>query len=173
MRFAIPLFLAAFSPATPAASGPGWRTGTPLALDQAGGLLYAADADRGEVVVFEAADLRKPPRRIPVGAGPAQLAVAPDGTHFVAAAPAGLLASVRPDGSARSIALGGEPYGLVISPDGASVFLTLATGDEVVAVDARELAVRWRTPVPPRPRSIVLSPAGFLAVGHVRLGQLT
>ena len=68
--------------------------------------------------------------------------------------------------------LGGEPYGLARSDDGATLYVTLATDDAVVALDTYDFAVRWRVAVPPRPRSIVLD-RDRLLVGHVAESALT
>lgn len=56
--------------------------------------------------------------------------------------------------------VGAEPYGLVASPDGSTVYLALSQQDEVVEIDAATRAVSRRFPVHDDPRWLVITPEG-------------
>ena len=149
-----------------------WRSGAALALH--GSHLYVADADRGEISVF---DTRRPEsepvRRISTGDGPEQLVMGVDGTIFATVRRADRVIAVRPDGSTQSVSLPGEPHGLARDDAGKRLFVTLAAADEVVCLDAGTLKVRWSTPVPPHPRPIAWLPSDELVIGHLQEGALT
>lgn len=148
-----------------------WRAGSALVFDERRGVVYAADADLGLVQSFTA-DLH-PLGQWPVGATPSQMVLNRDGSLVVAVRGAGDVVRLEPDGISSRQHLGGEPWGLARSDDGSTVFVTLATGDEVVALDALTLDLRWRTAVSRGPRAIAALPSGVIVVGHLQTDSLT
>ena len=60
----------------------------------------------------------------------------------------------------RKIAVGGEPEGVTLRPDGKMVYVTSEQDNQVVAIDTKKLAVVARIPTGPRPRAIVFSRDG-------------
>jgi hypothetical protein len=176
------------SPAAPAA--PPAPTSSAIAYDAGSDLIYVADEDRGELVIFPKASgpdptqardpgasssgaLDRPIRKIAVGEGPTAVAIGKDGTAFVAVRRAGDVVAIDRSGALRRASLGGEPFSLALSEDSATVFVTLATADAVVALDTASLAVRWRASVPSRPRPIAFLDGDRLAIGHLREPALT
>ncbi|HEY8210249.1 MAG TPA: hypothetical protein VIG99_22345 [Myxococcaceae bacterium] len=136
--------------------------------------LYVADADRGEISVFDTGRPESEPvHRISTGDGPEQLVMGVDGTIFATVRRADRVIAVRPDGSTQSVSLPGEPHGLARDDAGKRLFVTLAAADEVVCLDAVTLKVRWSTPVPPNPRPITWLPSDELVIGHLQEGALT
>jgi mono/diheme cytochrome c family protein len=146
---------------------PASRTGSPLALDGQRRVVYLADGDRSELVAIDADQMTVRERRA-VGEQPTQLVLGSDGTVFASIRGTGDVVAWSPSGELRRISVGGEPWGLARSDDGATVFVSLAADHEVVALDAQTLAPRWRTAVAERPRALAVTPAGRVLVGHVR-----
>ena len=72
-----------------------------------------------------------------------------------------------------------EPYGLALSPDGATLYVTTVADAELVALDTETMRPRWRIDLASEPRGLAVSPDGsralvsFLStgvVGNVELG---
>ena len=57
----------------------------------------------------------------------------------------------------QKIAVGGEPEGVTLRPDGKVVYVTSEQDNQVVAIDTKKLAVVARIPTGPRPRAIAFS----------------
>jgi mono/diheme cytochrome c family protein len=173
MRLLSLVVVVAALPSLPArAQAQPWRSGSGLVMH--GGHLYVADADRGEISVFDASRPEaEPVRRIPTGDGPSQMVIGADGTLFATVRRADQVIAVRPDGAARAMSLPGEPHGLARDDAGRRLFVTLAAADEVVCLDAATLQILWSATVPPHPRPIAWLPGGYLVVGHLQEGALT
>lgn len=60
----------------------------------------------------------------------------------------------------KAVAIGGEPEGVGLSPDGKVVYVTSEADGAVFAIDTRSGAVLKRMNVPPRPRVVVFSSDG-------------
>jgi hypothetical protein len=150
-----------------------WRTGSAIVLDEQRGLLYAADADRGVVTAYDATTLT-PLRTFEVGEAPSQLVLGWDGAVFVAVRGAGLVVRLKlGEETPAGTWLGGEPWGIARSENGRTVFVTRETADEVVALDADTLEVRWRSSVAHAPRAVAVLPRGQLLVGHLQRRRVT
>ena len=151
---------------------PASRTGGPVVLDPERRIVYVADGDRGELVAVDADAMTVREVRS-VGAQPTQVVLGTDGTLFATVRGTGEVVAWSPDGALRTAHVGGEPWGVARSDDGRTLFVSLATDDEVVALDTRTLAQKWRTPVAARPRALAVTPSGRVLVGHVRESNLS
>jgi YVTN family beta-propeller protein len=60
----------------------------------------------------------------------------------------------------RSIAVGRNPYGMGISPDGGTLYVSGFDSDEVTAVDTKANAVAWRTAVGDGPLNLAVDRDG-------------
>ncbi|MDB5457356.1 MAG: beta-propeller repeat protein [Caulobacter sp.] len=113
------------------------------------------------VAVFDPAG-RRLVRIIRDVSDPEQLAVGPDGKLYTGSEAANAIL-VDINGKPSQIAIDGEPEGVAVSPDGATLMAVLQEDNLVVVVDLATLKVRARTPVGERPRSVVFSPDGAQA----------
>ena len=101
---------------------------------------------------------------------PRALALSPDGTTlYVTGMRSGLLYAIDlATREVRSVAVGSEPVGIAVAPDGATVFVACAQDDKVVAVGAVDLAVRGSVAVASEPWALGWSPTdGSLLVTHL------
>lgn len=101
------------------------------------------------------------------------------GKVFVADRTAGRVIRVSPgdasgDGLAEAEAVElGEPHGLALTPDGATLLVTNVSEHELVALDSETLAIRWRVELEPEPRAVAVSRDGSLAaVGFLSSGSI-
>jgi DNA-binding beta-propeller fold protein YncE len=74
----------------------------------------------------------------------------------------------------RTLPVGDEPRGVVITPDGSRAYVALGGEDAVAVVDIKRLAVTGRWPVEREPWHLALAPDGkTLAVANVRGGGVS
>ncbi|HVI02966.1 MAG TPA: c-type cytochrome, partial [Enhygromyxa sp.] len=67
----------------------------------------------------------------------------------------------------------GEPHGLALTPDGATLLVTNVSERELVALDSESLAIRWRVELEPEPRGVAVSRDGSIAaVGFLSSGSI-
>jgi mono/diheme cytochrome c family protein len=126
-----------------------------------GGVLYAVDALVGELSrldpEFGALSV------LPLGGGPTRLVGSAAGLYSSLRG-CGELVAVADDGGALRevgrVSVGGEPAGLALSPDGATLYAALSMAGEVVALDAGSLSIQRRWSVAGEPRWLALSPDG-------------
>lgn len=101
------------------------------------------------------------------------------GGVFVADRGAGRVLRIDP-GDDRGEGLGvsaqlelGEPHGLALTPDGATLLVTDVSEHELVALRTKDLALRWRVELGPEPRGVAVSRDGLTAaVGFLSSGSL-
>jgi DNA-binding beta-propeller fold protein YncE/mono/diheme cytochrome c family protein len=99
---------------------------------------------------------------------PGQMLLAPDGTLFVAVRGASRVVALRVDegGAPREVArhdTGDEPFGLALSPDGATLLVTSIVDARVEAFRAKDLASRFMVPLGRDPRSVAFTSDGARA----------
>ncbi|MCL4224885.1 MAG: c-type cytochrome [Myxococcales bacterium] len=125
------------------------------------------DADSGELVRIDAR-----------GEPAARLAIAPDAAQLVVDRRAAIayVSDRRGDGvvvvdvSAPAPRVRArwrtpaEPFGLALSPDGATLLVTTVADRTLIAFDTRAGAERWRRPLGAEPRGVAISPDGALAL---------
>ena len=139
------------------------------------GTLYLTHPDHRAITVVEAATGRVL-RRLPFAGQPFGIAVSADGRHLYVGDWQGARL-VRLDAASGApeaeTALGPEPAGLVLGPDG-RLYVAERGGDAVAVVDAGRMERIARLPVGRAPFALALSGDGRrLYVGNVRSNDLT
>ena len=110
---------------------------------------------------------------------PGQLLLAPDGTLFVAIRGAARVATFRFAAGhelveTASHATADEPFGLALTPDGATLLVTTIAEPRLEALRARDLAPVFGIVLPRDPRSIAVTPDGARAfVSHATGSKAT
>ena len=125
--------------------------------------LWVANPDANTVTVFAAAS-RTRLAEIPVGQQPVTLTEAPDGRIWVANRRSANLSVIDPASNAviRTIALpaGSQPYGVVGSPSGDSVWVTMEGTGELYRYTASNFARTGRTHVGANARHLAITGDG-------------
>lgn len=145
--------------------------GGSVTIDPSGKRLFALDDDRGELVVLDASALTVL-RRTKVCERPEQVAVGASGRAFVTCRGDGKVVSLSKTGEVRaSVFLGGEPFGVALTPNGRSVLVTTVTKPRVVALSTTSLAELWTRDLPAEPRGVAIAADGSRAtIAHLRSG---
>ena len=134
-----------------------------IVSDAAGARVFHVNPDQGTVTCIDTAALVRA-WEVEVGPAPRTLALAPDGTLWVAVQDSSSIAIVDPDRGRRiaSIRLpyASRPYGLAFRPDGGAAYVTLQATGEVAVVDPGERAVVQRIAVGPKPTGIAVAHDG-------------
>jgi hypothetical protein len=121
----------------------------------------------------------KPIAELPLSPGLGEIVHDGAGMLFVADRTAGRVVKVVPgDATGKGLAELAtvelaEPYGLALTPDGATLLVTNVSEHELVALRTDTLAVRWRVELEPEPRAVAVSRDGLTAaVGFLSSGSL-
>lgn len=142
-----------------------WTSGHPIAVH--GNHVLALDADNGTLVRIDRTSLAVV-AKVQVGARPWSLTVAPDGTAFVAVRGAGSVVRVAPGGTvAATWLVGTEPMGVALSPDAATVYVTLAGDHKLLALDAATGAVKGQAVTGDHPTAVVARPGAVVVLDRV------
>jgi DNA-binding beta-propeller fold protein YncE len=147
--------------------------GSIVGLD--GGALVI-DGESGDLIRVDEAG--KPTGRLAIGRGAAQLVYQP-ATHtaFVADRAGDRIVVVDVGASLATRARWStptEPYGLALSPDGATLLVTTVAARRLVAFDTGKGSQRWQRAVAAEPRGVAISPDGARAlVTHLTTGSVT
>ncbi len=115
----------------------------PLALDAAGAKLWVVNPDHDSVTAVNATNLTKL-GEYPVGDQPETLAIAPDGTVWVANHGSSSLSVLDGNGApVATVALpwAAQPYGLAFSPDGSNAFVALQALGRVLKITTATRAI--------------------------------
>ncbi|WP_146657888.1 c-type cytochrome [Enhygromyxa salina] len=101
------------------------------------------------------------------------------GAVFVADRAAGRVVRINPgDASGQGLGVAtavelGEPHGLALTPDGATLLVTDVSEHALVALRTADLSQRWRVELGPEPRAVAVSRDGLTAaVGFLSSGSL-
>lgn len=92
---------------------------------------------------------------------PRALALSPDGRHlYVTGQRSGRLYAIDldRDDSLRAVAVGSEPFGVVVSADGKAVFVACSQDDTVVRIDPATMTITATVHVAAKPWALALSP---------------
>lgn len=129
--------------------------------------VLVVDRDNGDLVWLDRQSLERD-AAVYVGEAPEQVLVGRSGDVWVSVAGSGEVVRIAPDSTeiAARVHLGGEPRGLALAPGGLALYVTLATANELVALDPHTLAERERYLTGERPLALVASYEGRLAVVH-------
>lgn len=144
---------------------PAWTTGHPLAATEQH--LFLVDRDNRELVRLDRKTLARQ-KAVSLGGKPEQLVVAPDGGILVTMRSTGEVLRVSQDLviEQRVKLTTTEAYGIALSVDGDTAFVTLPQAHELVSLDVAELAILGRTQVLDTPRGVTVSPNGWAMVVH-------
>ncbi len=138
--------------------------GGSITLDPAGERLYVLDDDAGEVVILDGKSLMTR-RRTKVCRRPEQVVAAPSGRAFVTCRGDGKVVRLSAQGDVEaSVFLGDEPFGVALTPGGASVLVTTIAKPRVIALATADLATQWIRDLAPEPRGIAIAADGSRAV---------
>lgn len=137
-----------------------WLLSAPL---PAGAAVYVASQDGGAVTRVD-----RPAEAAPVGAGPAGLAAAPDGTLYLTHPDRSVITAVEAGTGRvlRRLPFAGQPFGIAVSPDGRALFVGDWQGGRLVRIDARSGAVEAEVALGPEPAGLVRDGAGRLFVAE-------
>jgi YVTN family beta-propeller protein len=149
----------------------GTRFPAGLALSPDGKKLYVAENLADTLTVIDVAT-GKIEQRLPTGAYPFAVAVAPDGKVFVTACGANTVAGFGPDGVGRlrenrKLEVGRHPSAMLLNKSGSRLFVTSATTNRIAVIDANsEALLATLTDAPPSqnqgstPNALALSADG-------------
>lgn len=151
-------------PLTKAAPAP-WLQGKGMKAH--GNTLFVVDTDNGALVVVDRLSLAVQ-MTIAVGGRPEHVVIDSKGTAFVASRDAGTVSRVawgasKPDAQFK---VGLEPWGLALSADEKTLFVSLAGEDAIAALDPATGEEKLRAQTVGRPKAIGLSPAGTVFAVH-------
>lgn len=147
-----------------------------VAFTRDGAKAVVTEFDEGALAVIDVAS-GKVLHHIPTGGEqPTGVAVTPDGSQaLVTNSWSGSLAFVDLKTlKATTVPLPGMPYDVVLSPDGATAFVSVSQLDHVAIVSVAERKVVGQVETGRRPRSLALTPDGrVLAVGNLTQGSVS
>ena len=128
----------------------------PMALDATHQTLWVVNPDSGTVTAVDTGSLATR-GEYAVGQHPESLAVAPDGTVWIACAGPASVSVLGADGqpvATLPLPYASQPYGLVLSPDGGHAFVTLQALGRVVKIDTTSREVTGELDLPSDPDGI-------------------
>lgn len=158
-KFVLPSVGALFAAACGPSETVAVSTGT-LALSSDGSRLYAVEADRDVVAVFDTETYSRI-EYLSVGKNPARIVAGPDDTLYVSNRGERTVSVLRPGAAAgEKIAVGVEPVGLSLTADGKRLLVVNSaklddplTGS-LMAIDTASGRILWETAVGPEPRAV-------------------
>jgi len=161
-------------PVQPALSGN--RGPFEVAFTRDGAHVLVTEFDENAVAVIDRA-AGKVLRHIPTGGvQPAGLAVTPDDKLAVVANSfSGSVAFIDlAQSKTATLPLPGMPYDVVLSPDGATAYVSVSQLDQVAVIDVASRTVTARIPTGRRPRALSLTPDGrTLGVANFTQGSVS
>jgi DNA-binding beta-propeller fold protein YncE len=164
------------SASTPPDPAPAHREGAAIA--------FSSDDERRYIASEELRSLRtcrmpckEPVHAVPMPGAPANVLVLPDDRVLVTVREPGLLLMMRPHEEGLTeiarVPVAADAWGLALSPDAATAYVTSAWTHTVTAVDIESARVVWTLAVPREPRGIVAHTGGPIYVSHLVSGALT
>ncbi|MCB9740106.1 MAG: hypothetical protein H6747_12645 [Deltaproteobacteria bacterium] len=142
-----------------------WTQSRTMALHA--GKLFVVDTDNGALVVMDAATLAVE-ATVPVGKRPDSVVVGPDGTVWVSVRHEAKLAKLAwgswSSGAPTFLAVGFEPAGLAMRPDGKVLFVALVGEDAVLGLEVVSGLVVAKLAGISRPRALLVRKDGGLVV---------
>ena len=133
-----------------------------LLIDETQGRVWNVNADNDTVTAIDTGTLLKL-AEVAVGAHPRTLAQAPDGALWVVCADDATIHVLDQTTGANldviALPYASAPYGIAISPDGGSAYVTLQATGEVAVLDPTTRQLLGTLPVGPQPRGIAVDAA--------------
>lgn len=160
---------------TPAATpGEAQQSGS-LGYDAKTGLLFAAAQDNDELVIVDPTQAKgsQAIARIRTGDRPERVVVRGDDV-FVSNRLSRTVTHVRASTRevVRQIAVGAEPVGLRLSPDGSTLVVANATSQSVQAIDTADGSTKWETRVGEEIRAVAILPDGRVYASGFKSGTM-
>ncbi len=145
-----------------------------LVFHPSSGLLYVSSYVLGTINEIDPRAMRVI-RTFQLGGALQGMAFAKDGSELYVADEVGRLLAVRiTDGAiARSASLSGNPFGLVLTPDGAQIVLSRAIAGDVVILDRATFALVRTFALGGAPRRVALTRDGLTLVVANESGSVT
>lgn len=169
----------AFSGCTPPGNSAAARASGSVALLNDDSSVYAVDTDNNELLVFDA-NTKALSQRIPVGKSPVRVIVAADDTAFVSNRGDRSVSVIRRGDTteATRIAVGVEPTGMALTPDGKTLLVVSATALDktetglLTAIDTNTLEKKWEIEVGEEPRAVAVTKGDKAVVALYKQGDL-
>lgn len=160
-------------------NGPAQRASGSLALTGDDALLYAVDTDNAVLVVIDT-KTQAEVAQVKVGASPVRVLVGPDDTAFVTNRGDRSVSVVRRGDSAEAtrLAVGVEPTGMALTPDGKTLLVVSATSltrtdvGTLTAFDTGTLEKKWEIDVGEEPRAVAAVAGDRALVTLYKQGEL-
>jgi YVTN family beta-propeller protein len=131
---------------------------TTLALDEPRNAVWCVNTDNDSIAAIDRRTLARI-GEVNVGSRPRTLAIAPDGSVWVACEGDATVWVLDPISGARVIALpyASAPYGIAVRPDGAAAYVTLRATGTVAWLDVASRRLVATVAVGPEPRGIAIA----------------
>lgn len=157
---------------------PSSRASGSLALSSDDATVFAVDTDNGVLAVIDPAT--KEVRHVKVGLAPARVVVDSNDTAFVTNRGDRSVSVVRKGELVESarIAVGVEPSGMALTPDGKTLLVVSATALDrtdqgtLTAIDTETLEKKWEVPVGEEPRAVAVIAGNRAMVSLYKQGEL-
>ena len=143
-------------------AGPPPASSSPLAVDAAGSVVWAVNADNNTVTAIDAETQAVRLER-PVGADPRSVAVTHAGEVWIACQDGDILTLLDDSGGILdtvSLGYGARPAGVVLSPDGRTAYVTLSGTGQLVRIDVTSRREMGRLDLGPTPEALAISGDG-------------
>ena len=168
----------AFSGCRPEGNASPSRASGSVALSNDDSTVFAVDSDNGVLAVIDAET--KEVRTVKVGEQPARVIVDVNDTAFVSNRGSRSVSVIRKGDTAESarIAVGVEPTGMAITPDGKTLLVVSATSLErpdvgtLTAIDVGTLEKKWELEVGEEPRAVAAIAGDRALVTLYKQGEL-
>lgn len=160
-------------------NGTAQRASGSLALTGDDALLYAVDTDNGVLVVVDT-KTQAEVAQVKVGKSPVRVLVGADDTAFVANRGDRSVSVVRRGDTAEAtrLAVGVEPTGLALTPDGKTLLVVSATSltrsdvGTLAAFDTNTLEKKWEIEVGEEPRAVAVVKGDRALVSLYKQGEV-
>lgn len=168
----------AFSGCRPEGNAAAARASGSVALSNDDSIVYAVDTDNGVLAVID--PTTKDVRTVKVGEQPSRVIVDLNDTVFVSNRGSRSVSVVRRGDTEESarIAVGVEPTGMALTPDGKTLLVVSATAlsrpdvGTLTAVDVNTLEKKWELEVGEEPRAVAVIAGNRALVSLYKQGEL-
>ncbi|MFO0748686.1 MAG: beta-propeller fold lactonase family protein, partial [Myxococcota bacterium] len=139
-------------------NAPAWTSGHGIAATDK--WLYVTDRDNKALVRMDRETLAVE-KTLPLGSRPEQLVVGPDGAVIVTLRSTGEVVRVEDMKITQRVHLGVESWGVALSDDGMTAYVTLPREGQLVSIDGKSLEELDRVATLDEPRGVTFTPSMF------------